>query len=431
MSESHNLHICMLTRAVAQHQTGGGMELHAEVLRHGLVERGHRVTVITTPHATGVPSVTDAWGETHFVGTGAPGAYSRDWWTASLKMLMRLHARDPFDVIASQGKAAYAYLGVRKRLPVAERIPTVIITHNTIIHDARAQFGQLIRRPHAVARWAPRGAAFFLDDRRRMPLAEAITALTAEHASALRRWFTLDPSRVVVIPNGVDVAWLVAGASSRGTVRAKLGVADDSACIVLELARLIEDKGQRFLLDAVSRIATQPERRDVRVVLAGDGPARDTLATQVDALGLREVVTFLGRVPHEDVPGLLAAADIVALPSFAEGMPLSLLEAMVCGRPVVASNIPAIASFIEDGVTGRLVPVAEPAALARTLDALIADRQNATKLGERARAFATERYDQKTMVADYERIFARVASVHAGHQGGTAPVAESTESPPV
>lgn len=408
----HNrLHICMLSRSVMQHQTGGGMELHAEVLRQGLVERGHRVTVITTPHPNGAPREEDAWGETLFVGTGAPGAYTRDWWQASLESLIHKHADDPIDVVAGHGKAAYAYLGARSRLPVGQRIPTVVITHNTIVSELRAKVAQLARRPQSVARWAPRGVAYYLDDRRRLPMADAITATTEENALDLRRRFPLDPDRVAVIANGVDVAKLNAGASSRESVRRRLGVTPENqgTRIILTLARLVRDKGQQYLLDALAMPEMQAHRGAIRVVFAGDGPARGKLAAQVEALGLQDIVTFLGRVAHDEVAGLLAAADIVVLPTVSEGMSLSLLEAMACGRPVIASDIPAIASFIEDGVTGRITPVARPEALAQALVELLTNREYAQRLGAQGQAYVSARYDQRHMVEGYERVFLKVS----------------------
>ncbi len=408
-SPSSHLHICMLTRSVMHHQAGGGMELQTEVLRQGLVERGHRVTMITTPHPNGHAHVKDSWGETLFAGAGAPAVYTHDWWQASLATLLQAHAHDPIDVVAGHGKAAYTYLGMRRHLPAAQQIPTVVITHNTIISEMHAQFAQLHRRPQSVARWLLRATAFFLDDRRRLPLADAITTTTEENAQDIRRWFSPKSSQVTVIPNGVDIAMFMAGEAFRDSFRQQLGAAGNEVRIIVVLARLVRDKGQHYLLDALALPAMQPFRDTVRVVLAGDGPARKSLASQVEALGLQDSVLFLGRVPHDEVAGLLAAADIVALPTISEGMSLSLLEAMASGRPVVASDIPAIASFVEDGVTGRIVPVAQPAALARALVALLDNSADAAKLGARGRAYVAARYDQRTMVAGYERVFLHAA----------------------
>lgn len=396
------------------------MELHAEVLREGLVERGHRVTMVSTPHATGMRRDEDAWGETLFVGTGAPAVYSREWWQASLAALLHRHSHDPIDVVVGHGKAAYRYLGVRQRLPTAQRIPTVVITHNTIVSELQAQVAQLVRRPQSVAHWLPRGAAYYLDDRRRLPLADAITATTEANAQDLRRWFALNPGQLTVIPNGVNIAALAAGASLRESFRRRLGVsaAEDETRVIMTLARLVRDKGQHYLLDALALPEMRACHSSIRVVFAGDGPAQINLVSQAEALGLRDIVHFLGRVAHSDVPGLLAASDIVVLPTVSEGMSLSLLEAMACGRPVVASAIPAITSFIEDGVTGRIVPVAQPAALARALSDLLGDPAHANELGARGQAHVTARYDQRAMVTAYERVFHRAAdaagrSVHA------------------
>lgn len=420
MSLPNQLHICMMSRAVVQHQTGGGMEMHAEVLRRGFVERGHRLTVITTPHLRGAVRLDDTWGKTLFVGHDMPVTYTRDWWREGLKALLDLHAHDPIDVIASQGKAAFAYLGVRSRLPVTERIPTVVISHNTIMNDFQAQLAQLSRRPDRVARWLPRGIVYFLDDRRRLHLADGVTVLSEEHARSMQRWSAVEPRRITVIPNGVDSVALTAGAPLRGLYRQQLGITDDDVRIVLVLARLAPEKGQQFLLESLVHPEMQAHSRDVHVVLAGEGPARDSLMAQTRSLGLQDIVTFLGRVPHDEVPGLLAAADIVALPSVAEGMPLSLLEAMACGLPVIASDIRAIASFIEDSVTGRLVPVAQPAALARVLAQFVTDQQYAADMGGRARASVIAHYDQRSMVAAFERVLIKTA-LGGEKSGGTTP----------
>jgi glycosyltransferase involved in cell wall biosynthesis len=212
-----------------------------------------------------------------------------------------------------------------------------------------------------------------------------------------------------VIPNGVDLVALRAGAAQRATFRQRFGL-DDSTRMILTMARLVPDKGQQHLLDALARPEMQPYRAAVRLVLVGDGPTREGLQAQARALGLGDSVVFAGRLPHDEVPGLLSAADIVVVPSSAEGMSISLLEAMACARPIIASDIPAIASVVADGVTGRLFPVAQPAGLAKALAEFLAEPRRAARMGERAQTIVTERYDQRVMVADYERVFARTAA---------------------
>src|SRR5258706_13872450 len=154
------LHIAMLTRAVPQHHIGG-MELHAETLRRGLVAAGHRVTTITTTLSSGPQTVEDAWGKTYFTDGGQPAAYSSAWNRASVSTLLDIHNQDRFDVIASHGKAAYPYLKSRGRLPGAQRVPVIVISHGNIIDDFRSHAPQRHRRPiRVLANCLPRAIAY-------------------------------------------------------------------------------------------------------------------------------------------------------------------------------------------------------------------------------------------------------------------------------
>jgi glycosyltransferase involved in cell wall biosynthesis len=129
---------------------------------------------------------------------------------------------------------------------------------------------------------------------------------------------------------------------------------------VLTIARFTEQKGHRVLLEAIPAIlAACPEARFLWV---GTGPLEEALREEVRARGLASAVRFLGR--RDDVPALLAAADLVVLPSLFEGLPLVVLEAMAAGRPVVATRVCGTDEAVHDGVTGRLVPPGDAAALA-------------------------------------------------------------------
>ena len=402
------MRICMLTRAVLAHNLKGGMELHAEMLRQGLSERGHQVTVITTPHPQGITVLSDAWGETHFVGNDAPASYSPHWWTESLKTLFKLHSASPFDVVAGHGKAAYAYLGTRSRLAAEQRLPVVVITHNNIICDFQQQLSQCFHRPLSVLRWMLRGIALYADDLRRLRHAECITALSELTGQALRQWFLLDPARIAVILNGINLATLVAGEAQRQRIRQRLGIADDT-WLILAVGRLVPDKGHRYLIDALTRAEVRRTGQSFRLVLVGDGPLRNELQAQARSRGLEQQITFAGLLPHDEVPGWLWAADIAVLPSLAEGLPLSLLEAMACGRPVIASRVGAVANVLKDGVSGLLVHAGQPASLASALAELLSNRILARQLGERAQSYARASFDQQRMIEQFEQVFLQAA----------------------
>jgi glycosyltransferase involved in cell wall biosynthesis len=141
--------------------------------------------------------------------------------------------------------------------------------------------------------------------------------------------------------------------------------------VVLTVARLAPEKGHLVLLDALRQLVDRG--RDVELLLAGAGPFRDVVAAQVTALGLDERVRFLGPVGQDDLVELLDRADVFVLPSFAEGLPVALMEALARGVPAVATALAGIPELIEDRVTGRLVPPARPDALADAIEDLLDD----------------------------------------------------------
>ena len=134
----------------------------------------------------------------------------------------------------------------------------------------------------------------------------------------------------------------------------------------------------------------------------------ENLERQCARLGLTEQVLFAGRIPHERVPAMLSAADIVALPSLAEGMPLSLLEAMAAGHPVVATRVGAIQEIIEDRSTGLLVPPGSSDALARAVNELLRDPDTARRLGSKGQEYVFAHHDQRAMILSYEQTLRNV-----------------------
>ncbi|QEC46652.1 glycosyltransferase family 4 protein [Baekduia soli] len=159
---------------------------------------------------------------------------------------------------------------------------------------------------------------------------------------------------------------------------------------VLCLGRLVPDKGQRTLVHAVA--ALRREGLDVRATLAGDGPDRPALTALVQELGLAGVVTLTGPVGQDDVGDLYQAADVFCLPSFAEGIPVVLMEAMAMELPVVTTQIMGIPELVDDGVHGLLVEPGRPDVLAAALRALAADPAARREMGRRGRARVAESF---------------------------------------
>jgi len=158
-------------------------------------------------------------------------------------------------------------------------------------------------------------------------------------------------------------------------------------------------------LDALAILVDQ--RQDIHLSIAGEGPCFDDLAAQIERLGLGQYATLLGRVEHDQVSKLMAAATMIVMPSRWEGLPLVTLEAAYMERPVVASGAPGLGSAIEDGVTGLVVPMEDPDSLARALLRLIDNRDEARAMGARARAAALLNASLEDCADQYERLYER------------------------
>jgi glycosyltransferase involved in cell wall biosynthesis len=219
-------------------------------------------------------------------------------------------------------------------------------------------------------------------------------AVSREIAGELVERLDWPAEKVEVVYNAVDVEQVEAAAPPG--LREQLG-GSETRPLVLTPARLDAQKGHGTLLEAIVEV---PE---ATFVLAGEGPEQPALEARVAELGIGERVSFLGR--REDVPQLLAACDVFALPSLYEGSSLAVLEAMAAGIPVVSSAIGGTEELVEDGRSGLLVAPGDAPALAAALRRLLDDPDLRQELAARAR----ERVDEGLR---REQMAARVAGVY-------------------
>jgi glycosyltransferase involved in cell wall biosynthesis len=244
------------------------------------------------------------------------------------------------------------------------------------------------------------GTALYYEMLQRLALrvSDAIIVTTEGLARELGR--AVDAARIHLIPNGVALDQFYPSATpARGQPR------------IVFIGRLSPEKNVASLLRAVQRL--QPEIRPV-VELAGDGPLRTALAHQADELQVQ--VNFLGVVGHERLPELLRQAHAFVLPSYSEGHPKALLEAMACGLPVVASDIPGNRSLVEDAQNGLLFAVDNDEQLAGALGRVLNDPSLAASLGLAARQTIVGRYDLAALIdreVDLLRALAEHYTPHA------------------
>ncbi len=187
-------------------------------------------------------------------------------------------------------------------------------------------------------------------------------------------------------------------------VRASFGF-EPAAPLVLFAGRLAEQKRVDDLLKALDLV--QHIQPDVRTLIAGDGPLRDRLEETAHAYHLDGRVRFLGH--RDDVPRLLASANLVVLPSAYEGLPNVVLEAMRFRKPVVATAAPGTTEVVDDGQTGILVPIGDARLMARAIRDIVRDPALAHRMGEAGRARVEANFRGDAMVAHFAELYENLA----------------------
>jgi 1,2-diacylglycerol 3-alpha-glucosyltransferase len=203
--------------------------------------------------------------------------------------------------------------------------------------------------------------------------------------------------RFTVIPTGLDIVPFTD--ADGGSLRAQWGWPDDK--IVISVGRLAEEKNWGTLLQAFA--LALKEEPDLRLVLVGDGPQAQALRQLTGELGITERVLFVGRVPFDEIPAFLKAADLFAFASVTETQGLATLEAMAAGLPVVAVAGPGTVDIVEDGVQGRLVQN-DPQDLAKSMVELICNPDAMSTF--RAAALKKSRaYDDKRLARKMLKVY--------------------------
>jgi sugar transferase (PEP-CTERM/EpsH1 system associated) len=242
--------------------------------------------------------------------------------------------------------------------------------------------------------------------------ADLVLSVSSRLAERMAREVGFPPARIRTIPNGVDLARF--RGRDRDAARRALGISQ-SALVVGTVGRLVPVKDQRTLVSAAA--ALHAGLADLQVLLVGDGPLRNDLTRQIQALGLGAVVRLLGTRP--DVEQVLPALDVFVLPSLSEGMSNTIQEAMGCGLPVVATDVGGARELVIPEDTGLLVPAGDPDALASALISLAQAPAQRGAMGAAARRRAEAVFSLERMIGDYERVYLELRQRNRAHEGSS------------
>ncbi|WP_146601447.1 glycosyltransferase family 4 protein [Novipirellula aureliae] len=230
-------------------------------------------------------------------------------------------------------------------------------------------------------------------------ITDAFIAVADSHGEFLRDFEKFPADKINVIRNGIDCDRFVPSDEARQNLRAELGLTRDESIVGIVAALRPEKNHAMFLRSAAAVLKRCP---DTHFVVVGDGPERAGMETLIGLLGIRDRVHLLGT--RHDVPQLVAAMDVFALPSLNEASPVSILEALSCGVPVVATEVGSIAETVLDGVTGHLVASEDENAMTEAMVRLLKHPENAKAMGQKGREMVQATGSLDAMVRGYESL---------------------------
>ena len=295
-------------------------------------------------------------------------------------------------------------LSPRNALALAALTRLVASLRPAIVHGHSAAGGALARLTPRIGRpavvYTPNGLAqgrlAHAVERALGPRTDRLVAVSASEGELVLARRLVEPGRLSVVPNGVDLT----APPPACDLRQHLGIAAGTP-LVGTVARLVPQKSPLDFVAAAAVVAEQ--RPDVHVALVGSGPLRAEVVAAVRAAGLDDRFHLVAGI--EQVGSVLGQLDVFVLASAFEGGPYSPLEAMRGGAPVVLTDVVGNRDVVEDGVSGRLVPPGDPAALAGAVLALLDDPATAGRLTAAARQRVAERFDVRQMGEALGRVY--------------------------
>ena len=382
------MRVCVISRISMQHELGG-MQLHTKLLCEALVARGHEVQFITTSHPEKEFEEADGYG-IHFLKGTKTKAYTPQYFKASLAKFQELSEQRKFDII--QSESAGGWWLVKKGIPERAGIPYVVTMHGIAPGEVRTALNSFgLSSPkswinlHPVAQ---HGYRYMFWERHYLPRADAVIAVSEKLRSQIIDTYGVDAARVHTVVNGVDTdSFRPLDVSS---MKQELGVGDSA---LVSVGRVTEEKGVQHMLSAASKL----DEQELEVVVVGSGPYLDAVKEQ--AAGLHLKANFFQGITDPDMPKYYNLGPIFCMPTTrVEGLPFALLEAMACGRAVVASRIGGIADLIENGKDGILVEPGKVDQLVDAVKGLLADQKMMTSLGNAAREKVVADYSVGAMI---------------------------------
>jgi glycosyltransferase involved in cell wall biosynthesis len=374
----------------------GGTVNNVIRLSKGLTKHGHVVHILTTNITSNFSSnLRMHWGTIHRVRVHGPYASPGYAVEVAIKLLyktFKIHCREKFDVINIH--TGYSMLGILGYLiSQLVRIPIVVTLYSAA--EGAGSFGKLYKRISGPIE------RFFLSK------IVKIIAISEGVEKAIRHK-GLVGENIICIPPAVDLEQFNPYVSKQ-KAREKLGI-DKESSLILYIGSWNPGKGVNTLLEGFKKVST--EFSDVKLVLAWGGVEQDyrektKIRNMISQLGLESKVIELGAI--REVGELMAASDIIVVPYLnTNGIadrPLTIIEAMACGRPVIATNVGGIREIIKNNVNGVLVNPGQPLEIEKALCFLLKDKKKSEMIGINAACNVSQSYSIDRVVTMLEKVY--------------------------
>jgi glycosyltransferase involved in cell wall biosynthesis len=249
-----------------------------------------------------------------------------------------------------------------------------------------------------------KGGIYEQIERQLLPGFDRVITVSSYLRAELSGW-GISQERLSLVPNGVSLERPAKG--ERTAIRRELGLAPDQP-VIGSVGRMEPAKGLGYLLEATARLRS--EFPQIRCVIVGEGRLLPELQQFVRQHGLEEAVQFTGF--RSDVRRLLEAFDVFVLPSITDGIPIALLEACACAKPVVASRVGGVPEVVADGRSGRLVEASDVTGLANAIAGLLRDPELAERLAGQAEQDVAARYSMASMIAGTRQAYSSALKYH-------------------
>jgi len=380
----------MLSMLLPVHHVGG-MELHTWDLCLELVKQGHSVTVITGKHPRGLKYELKCGVKVYYVGDKAGSTLPFSYWSGSIRKMDELYQEgERFDVVHGQSIAALYY--ALPRFHKKYSVPLVTTLHGTSIGELKTIL-RLKLSARALLDFSVQNVIYFLT-LRVVARSDILIVVSDKLAEDIKTYFFADPARIRPVYSSLRTD--VFRPDGRNFLRRKYKLPPGQN-LVLFVSRILEQKGPQFLVQSIPMVLG--EVKNTTFVIVGDGPYLPELKTLADKQGISSNVIFCKFV--DELPPYYNSCDIVAVPTIREeGLPLVVLEAMSCGKPVVASKLGGIEQVIRDGTNGFLVKPKDVNGLASSIIRLLRDKSLCKEIGNNNRKEILRGYSLEKMAKD-------------------------------